>query len=164
MGRKSNAIHWYFLRCHSHAPRHFHDFDLCGSPEDDVKAAYAAWNQAFGKDDARAIAAFYAPDALFLPVTHAGWRREVLQRTVQDGRDRAQAGANRGARRRKRDIRRREVVGQWQGRQRQGPTMGAASQRTSSSASRAGRLKSSCIRSIDARRRLAGLTQIDGCL
>ena len=40
------------------------------SPEDDVKAAYAAWDQAFGKGDAKAIAAFYAPDALFLPVTH----------------------------------------------------------------------------------------------
>lgn len=43
---------------------------LAGSPEDDVKSAYAAWDAAFGKKDAKAIAAFYADDAIFLPATH----------------------------------------------------------------------------------------------
>lgn len=39
------------------------------SPEEDVAAAFAAWDAAFGKD-AKSIASFYADDALFLPVTH----------------------------------------------------------------------------------------------
>jgi ketosteroid isomerase-like protein len=43
---------------------------LAGSPEEDVKAAYAAWDAAFGKADAKAIAAFYAEDAIFLPPNH----------------------------------------------------------------------------------------------
>lgn len=43
---------------------------LAGSSEDDVKSAYAAWDAAFGKKDAKAIAAFYADDAIFLPATH----------------------------------------------------------------------------------------------
>ena len=33
----------------------------------DVRAAYAAWDAAFGKSDAKAIGAMYADDALFLP-------------------------------------------------------------------------------------------------
>ena len=41
-----------------------------GSPEEDVAAAYAAWDAAFGKADSAAIAAFYAEDAVFLPPTH----------------------------------------------------------------------------------------------
>lgn len=41
-----------------------------GSPEDDVKAAYAAWDEAFGKGDAKAVATFYAEDALLLPPSH----------------------------------------------------------------------------------------------
>lgn len=36
----------------------------------DVKAAYAAWDAAFNKADAKAIAAFYTDDAVFLPATH----------------------------------------------------------------------------------------------
>ena len=40
-----------------------------GSPED-IKAAYAAWDEAFGKGDAKAIAAFYAENSVFLPPTH----------------------------------------------------------------------------------------------
>jgi uncharacterized protein (TIGR02246 family) len=40
------------------------------SPEEEVKAAYSAWDQAFSKGDAKAIAAFYAQDAIFLPATH----------------------------------------------------------------------------------------------
>jgi ketosteroid isomerase-like protein len=43
---------------------------LAGSPEEDVKTAYAAWDAAFGKGDAKAIAAFYADDAIFLPANH----------------------------------------------------------------------------------------------
>ncbi|MGY3407269.1 hypothetical protein ACVWZV_003382 [Bradyrhizobium sp. GM5.1] len=38
---------------------------FAGSPEDDVKRAYAAWDAAFGNKDAKAIAAFYADDAMF---------------------------------------------------------------------------------------------------
>jgi uncharacterized protein (TIGR02246 family) len=40
------------------------------SPEEQVKAAYAAWNAAFNKGDAKAVAAFYAEDALLLPADH----------------------------------------------------------------------------------------------
>jgi ketosteroid isomerase-like protein len=38
--------------------------------EDQVKNAYSAWDAAFNKKDAEAIAAFYADDAYFLPPTH----------------------------------------------------------------------------------------------
>jgi uncharacterized protein (TIGR02246 family) len=41
-----------------------------GSPADDVKTAYAAFNAAFAKGDAKAIAAFYTEDAVFLPPDH----------------------------------------------------------------------------------------------
>lgn len=41
-----------------------------GPPADDVKAAYTAWDEAFAKGDAKAIAAFYAEDALLLPPSH----------------------------------------------------------------------------------------------
>jgi ketosteroid isomerase-like protein len=37
---------------------------------DQVKAAYAAWDAAFNKGDAKAVAAFYAADATFLPPSH----------------------------------------------------------------------------------------------
>jgi ketosteroid isomerase-like protein len=40
------------------------------SPEEEVKAAYASWDQAFSKGDAKAIAAFYSDDAIFLPPSH----------------------------------------------------------------------------------------------
>jgi ketosteroid isomerase-like protein len=40
------------------------------SPDSEVKAAYAAWDAAFKKSDAKAVAAFYADDALFLPADH----------------------------------------------------------------------------------------------
>nr|WP_292310323.1 DUF4440 domain-containing protein [Mesorhizobium sp.] len=43
---------------------------LAASAEDDVKAAYSAWDAAFNKGDAGAIAALYSDDALFLPPTH----------------------------------------------------------------------------------------------
>lgn len=43
---------------------------LAGSAEDDVAAAYAAWDAAFGRADAKAIAAFYTDDALLLPANH----------------------------------------------------------------------------------------------
>lgn len=39
-------------------------------PQADVKAAYTAWDAAFKKADAKAIAAFYADDALLLPANH----------------------------------------------------------------------------------------------
>jgi len=38
--------------------------------EADVKAAYAAWNEAFNAGDAAKIAAAYTDDAMFLPPTH----------------------------------------------------------------------------------------------
>jgi uncharacterized protein (TIGR02246 family) len=40
------------------------------SAEDNVKAAYAAWDTAFNKADAKEVAAFYADDAVFLPANH----------------------------------------------------------------------------------------------
>ena len=40
------------------------------SPDADVRAAYAAWDAAFGKSDAKAIGAIYTEDALFLPLNH----------------------------------------------------------------------------------------------
>jgi uncharacterized protein (TIGR02246 family) len=40
------------------------------SADDDVKAAYAAWDAAFNKADAKAVAGFYADDAVFLPANH----------------------------------------------------------------------------------------------
>jgi uncharacterized protein (TIGR02246 family) len=36
----------------------------------DVEAAYEAWNAAFNKGDAAAVAAFYTEDAKLLPPTH----------------------------------------------------------------------------------------------
>lgn len=39
-------------------------------PAAEVKASYTAWDQAFNKGDAKALAALYADDALFLPATH----------------------------------------------------------------------------------------------
>jgi uncharacterized protein (TIGR02246 family) len=38
--------------------------------EEQVRAAYAAWDEAFNRGDAAGVAAFYADDALFLPPTH----------------------------------------------------------------------------------------------
>ena len=40
------------------------------TPNEEIKAAYAAWDNAFGKADAKAIAAFYADDTVFLPSSH----------------------------------------------------------------------------------------------
>jgi uncharacterized protein (TIGR02246 family) len=40
------------------------------SLEDQVKAAYANWDAAFNKGDAKAVAAFYTDDATFLPPSH----------------------------------------------------------------------------------------------
>ena len=40
------------------------------SLDDQVKEAYAAWDEAFNKGDAKAVAGFYADDALLLPPTH----------------------------------------------------------------------------------------------
>ncbi|MBZ9602025.1 YybH family protein [Phyllobacterium chamaecytisi] len=39
-------------------------------PDTDVKAAYTAWDAAFNKADAKALAAFYTDDAMFLPASH----------------------------------------------------------------------------------------------
>ncbi|MEZ2126831.1 MULTISPECIES: SgcJ/EcaC family oxidoreductase [unclassified Sinorhizobium] len=41
-----------------------------GPADDQVKAAYSAWDEAFNKGDAKAVAAFYTDDAIFLPATH----------------------------------------------------------------------------------------------
>ena len=38
--------------------------------DDQIKAAYSAWNAAFNKGDAEAVTAFYTRDASFLPATH----------------------------------------------------------------------------------------------
>jgi uncharacterized protein (TIGR02246 family) len=43
---------------------------FAASAEDDVKAAYSAWDAAFNKGDAKAVAAFYTSDALLLPPNH----------------------------------------------------------------------------------------------
>jgi uncharacterized protein (TIGR02246 family) len=40
------------------------------SAEDEVVAAYQAWDKAFGTGDAKQVAAFYTEDAVFLPPTH----------------------------------------------------------------------------------------------
>lgn len=40
------------------------------SLEDEVRAAYAAWDAAFNNGDAKLIAASYADDALLLPPSH----------------------------------------------------------------------------------------------
>ena len=40
------------------------------SPEEDVTAAYTAWDAAFNAGDAAAVAALYTDDAIFLPPTH----------------------------------------------------------------------------------------------
>lgn len=36
-----------------------------------IEAAYAAWDAAFNRGDARAVAELYTEDATFLPATHA---------------------------------------------------------------------------------------------
>jgi ketosteroid isomerase-like protein len=41
-----------------------------GPTDDQVKAAYAAWDEAFNKGDAKALSSMYADDAIFLPATH----------------------------------------------------------------------------------------------
>ena len=38
--------------------------------QDQVVAAYAAWDKALNSGDTKAVAAFYTDDALFLPATH----------------------------------------------------------------------------------------------
>ncbi len=38
--------------------------------ESELRRAYAAWDAAFAKGDAKAVAALYADDAVFLPATH----------------------------------------------------------------------------------------------
>ena len=40
------------------------------SLDEQVKEAYAAWDAAFNKSDPKAVAAFYAEDAVLLPPTH----------------------------------------------------------------------------------------------
>ena len=40
------------------------------SLDEQVTAAYGAWDAAFNKGDAKAVAAFYVEDAVFLPPTH----------------------------------------------------------------------------------------------
>lgn len=40
------------------------------SAEDEVVSAYQAWDAALNSGDAKAVAAFYTEDAVFLPATH----------------------------------------------------------------------------------------------
>jgi ketosteroid isomerase-like protein len=43
---------------------------LAADPKSDVTAAYAAWDAAFNKGDAKTIAAIYLPNAKLLPPSH----------------------------------------------------------------------------------------------
>jgi ketosteroid isomerase-like protein len=43
---------------------------FAADPKSDVTAAYAAWDAAFNKGDAKAVAAAYLPNAQLLPPTH----------------------------------------------------------------------------------------------
>src|SRR5882757_2714515 len=43
---------------------------FAADPKSDVTAAYAAWDAAFNKGDAKAVAAAYLPNAKLLPPTH----------------------------------------------------------------------------------------------
>jgi ketosteroid isomerase-like protein len=43
---------------------------LAADPKSDVTAAYAAWDAAFNKGDAKAVASAYLPNAKLLPPTH----------------------------------------------------------------------------------------------
>jgi hypothetical protein len=43
---------------------------FAADPKSDVKAAYAAWDAAFNKGDAKALSAAYLPNAKLLPPTH----------------------------------------------------------------------------------------------
>jgi uncharacterized protein (TIGR02246 family) len=43
---------------------------LAGPAEDRVGSAFEAFNSAFNKGDAKAVAALYAPDAVVLPASH----------------------------------------------------------------------------------------------
>jgi uncharacterized protein (TIGR02246 family) len=43
---------------------------LAGKAEDTVASAFAAWNAAFNKGDAKAVASFYTGDAMVLPASH----------------------------------------------------------------------------------------------
>ena len=42
-----------------------------GEIEHQVSACYEAWDAAFNRGDAKAVAAAYLPNATFLPATHA---------------------------------------------------------------------------------------------
>lgn len=43
---------------------------IAAEPKSDVTAAYAAWDAAFNKGDAKAVAASYLPNGKVLPPTH----------------------------------------------------------------------------------------------
>ena len=43
---------------------------FAAEPKSDVTAAYAAWDAAFNKGDAKTLAAAYLPNAKLLPPTH----------------------------------------------------------------------------------------------
>jgi ketosteroid isomerase-like protein len=43
---------------------------FAADPKSDVTAAYAAWDSAFNKGDAKTVAAAYLPNAKLLPPTH----------------------------------------------------------------------------------------------
>ena len=72
---------------------------FAADPKSDVTAAYAAWDAAFNKGDAKTVAAAYAPNAKLLPPTHevgVGSRRdrEVLGRNVRQRRDGPQTSSD----------------------------------------------------------------------
>ena len=43
---------------------------VAADPKSDAAAAYAAWDAAYNKGDAKAVAASYLPNATLLPPTH----------------------------------------------------------------------------------------------
>src|SRR3954465_10482616 len=46
------------------------DFMIAADPKAQVEGAYAAWDAAFNKGDAKSVAAAYLPNAKLLPPTH----------------------------------------------------------------------------------------------
>jgi ketosteroid isomerase-like protein len=47
------------------------ELTMAGPVEDEVRAAYRKWDEAFNRSDAAAVAAAYLADAKLLPPTHA---------------------------------------------------------------------------------------------
>jgi hypothetical protein len=97
--------------------------------EGEIAPAYAAWDVAFAKGDAKAIAALYADDAIFLPATHDVIKgpsgvEKFFVGIFGMGVTGQQARADRRARGRQPRLWSGQVVGQWQGCHGGGSTLG----------------------------------------